>query len=96
MSDRYWQSGEVFKRLRLDRENAVILGVCAGLADFFKINVSIARLLVLIAVVFLTVPTLIVYFTMALLLRDKPLRYHGYRPESKFWSCAGERRQASD
>ncbi len=73
------------RHLYKDRENGVIMGVCAGIADHFDIRVSVLRLIALICLLFFFVPTLVVYITAGLLLRDRPLSYCGRDPESKFW-----------
>lgn len=37
------------KRLVLDRQNRKIAGVCAGLANYFEIDVTVVRIVFLIA-----------------------------------------------
>ena len=68
-----------------DRENGIIMGVCAGVANYFGINVLGARILALVALLFFFVPTLMVYVTAGLLLRDRPLSWSGPEEESDFW-----------
>ncbi|MEL6199951.1 MAG: PspC domain-containing protein, partial [Pseudomonadota bacterium] len=45
--------------LYLDRENAWLFGVCAGIAERFGIDLNVLRLLVGLSALFLTLPTLI-------------------------------------
>jgi len=92
----YAGCGRRFRRLYQDRENAMVSGVCAGVADFLAVDVTIVRLLVLISLLFFSVLTVAVYMLMAFLLADKPLRYRGRIPETEFWrsaDCHGSRRR---
>ena len=40
------------KRLYLDRENRKIAGVCSGIAKYLEIDVTVVRILFLIAILF--------------------------------------------
>ena len=77
-----WHKG---RRLYRDRENGWIMGVCAGVAQFFDWNVLAVRGIVAILLVFNTLPTALVYFATGILLRDKPLHYSGPEDEARFW-----------
>ncbi len=68
-----------------DRENGIIMGVCAGIAHYFAINVLGVRILTVIALLLFFVPTLMVYVTAGLLLRDRPLSWSGQDEELAFW-----------
>ena len=60
------------RRLYRDRERGVILGVCAGVADYFGFDVAVTRILV-VASLFLFFPTtVLIYFVLALILPKKP------------------------
>ncbi len=72
------------RHLYKDRDNGVIMGVCAGIADHFDIRVSVLRLIALICLLFFFVPTLVVYITAGLLLRDRPLSYRGRGSDCRF------------
>ena len=78
-----------FSGLYRDRENGWLFGVCAGLADRYRVNVVGVRVLFGALLVFWTIPTGIVYLAMGLLLRDRPLSYRGNRDERGFWSYPG-------
>jgi len=39
------------KRLTLDRENRKIAGVCAGIANYLEVDVTVVRILFLIALI---------------------------------------------
>ncbi len=40
------------KRLTLDRENRKIAGVCAGIAKYLDVDVTVVRIIFLIAILF--------------------------------------------
>ncbi len=77
---------EFFHRLYRDSENGWLFGVCAGLADIFRVNVAGVRVLAVALGWFFTVPTVIAYVVLGMLLRDRPLRYQGHSDERHFWS----------
>ncbi len=68
-----------------DREYGIVMGVCAGVADYFNLSLFGVRLVTLIALLIFTVPMLLVYFTAGILLRDRPLCYSGRDNEPSFW-----------
>lgn len=80
-----------------DRERGLIMGVCAGVSEFFDWNLMTVRLITLVMLIVAFIPTALVYFTAGFLLRDRPLRYYGpddpegWRDEIGFW-----RRQRRD
>lgn len=80
-----------FHGLYRDSENGWLFGVCAGLADIFRVNVAGVRVLVAALAWFFTVPTAIAYVVLGILLRDRPLRYRGHADERHFWSRHGGR-----
>lgn len=60
------------KKLYRDNEQAVLAGVCKGLADYFDMDVSIMRLIWVLVSVFTTgVPTLLIYIIMAIVVPNK-------------------------
>lgn len=74
-----------------DRERGLIMGVCAGVSEFFDWNTLTVRVITLVMLIVAFVPTALVYFTAGFLLRDRPLRYYGendpesWRDEMRFW-----------
>lgn len=74
-----------------DRERGLIMGVCAGVSEFFDWHLLTVRLITLVMLVVAFIPTALVYFTAGFLLRDRPLRYYGeddpesWRDEIRFW-----------
>lgn len=74
-----------------DRERGLIMGVCAGVSQFFDWHLLTVRLITLVLLVVAFLPTALVYFTAGFLLRDRPLRYYGeddpasWQEEVRFW-----------
>lgn len=91
MSDyRYNDSGQ---RLYRNRETGVIMGVCAGLAEFFDTEAWVVRVVAVISLYFFTTPTVLAYVVLGLVLRDRPLAYRGRDDEHCFWSRRNTRRR---
>ena len=68
-----------------DPENGLLLGVCAGLAETFGWRAASVRVVALLALIFFTVPTALVYVVAGVLLPRKRLTYYG--PEERdLWS----------
>ena len=87
MTNDLWDSiANYFGRLYRDRENGWVLGVCAGLADYYHLNVTGVRVLAGVLLVCWTIPTIAAYLILGLVLRDRPLEYRGDRDERRFWS----------
>jgi len=74
-------------RLYRDKKNAVIAGVCAGIADYFGFNrkgVRVATLLVMLFPPF--IPFLILsYILLAVLLPVKPAELYEENEKAVFW-----------
>jgi len=68
-----------------DTENAIFLGVCAGLADLWQLPALGLRVIAVILLLLAFWPVLLVYLTAAVLLPDRPLSYRGSRREQDFW-----------
>jgi phage shock protein C len=91
-ADMTWNSGESggpgagAGRLYRDSKNRVILGVCAGIADYFGINPWVVRVLAIIGFVIFTPPTMIGYVILALLLPKAPQRVYRTPGEEHFWT----------
>ncbi|MEO1595730.1 MAG: PspC domain-containing protein [Pseudomonadota bacterium] len=75
--------------LYLDRENAWLFGVCAGIAERFGIDLNVLRLLVGLSALFLTLPTLLAYGLAAYVLEDRPLTSRDPDHERDFWRNHG-------
>ena len=68
-----------------DRENGLILGVCAGLADYFELNILLLRIVAVGLLVMFTVPTALVYLVTGLLMRERTLGPRDRCAEREFW-----------
>ena len=89
MSQRMWGSdfGPVRGFYR-DTDNAWIFGVCAGIADRFNFRLGMVRLVTIIAFLLFSWATAIIYLSVWLLVREKPLVYRGRDTEYDFWRRA--------
>lgn len=68
-----------------DPERGVLLGVCAGVADYFDWNLRAVRLLAVLSLIFFTVPTFLAYVLAAFVLKKKPKLLYRNELEAKFW-----------
>ena len=59
------------KRISLDKENGWILGVCAGLANYWRLDVAIVRVAVTIAALFWPKIVIASYLVAWLVLDDR-------------------------
>jgi phage shock protein C len=73
-------------RFYRDKLNGKFLGVCAGIADYTGIDVTVVRvavvLLTFVGASFVTIPG---YFIAAFMAPVKPARLYSDRDEQKFW-----------
>lgn len=75
-------------RLYRDTDHSVLMGVCAGIADYFGLPrwvVRVAAVFLLFAFTFMTV---IVYFALGFMLKPKPLDLYANADEERFWRDA--------
>ena len=75
-----WSGQPRTPRLCRDRENGKLLGVCAGIANYYGLETWVVRLIALTGLVFLTSVTLVGYFVAALLMDPSPLHKKTPRP----------------
>lgn len=68
-----------------DSENGWLLGVCAGIADRYRLNAMGVRVLVAVLAVIWPTPTVVAYLLAGLLLPRRKLKYRGSRSEQAFW-----------
>jgi phage shock protein C len=69
-----------------DKQNAKWSGVCAGIADYTGIDVTVVRLAFVLGAVFTGGSALLAYWIIAWMTPDKPGRlYDKSREEKKFW-----------
>ncbi len=82
------------QRLYRDHNNAMLMGVCAGLADYFGWNVTLVRGLTLVALFWFMPATLFIYLALGLLLPKKPARLYEWDTDEEYWRSV--RRSARD
>jgi len=74
-------------RLYRDRENAMVAGVCAGIAEYFGLNrkgVRLATVLLLLLPPFFAF-VLISYVVLAIVLPVKPVDLYETQEQAEFW-----------
>ena len=70
----------------LDKQNAKLFGVCAGIADYTGINVLWVRLAILMgAIMGGGMPLIPLYILVAWLAPSKPLTLYADDDEAQFW-----------
>ena len=82
-----------------DKQNAKWAGVCAGIADYTGIDVTIVRLAFVLGTVFTGGSVLLAYWIISWMTPNKPGRlYEKSREDKKFWQGvrANPRRVARD
>ena len=70
----------------LDKSNAKWLGVCAGIADYTGIDLTVIRIVTVLSTLFLTGGSLFfVYLIIAWMAPVKPYGLYHSTDEAKFW-----------
>ena len=72
-------------RFYRDRRQGKLLGVCAGISEYFGFNRTAVRLVALVGLFLFTVPTVIAYIAVGLLVPVQPRDLYGSRDEALFW-----------
>jgi phage shock protein C len=83
MSDLYERKNP--HRLYRDKENAILAGVCAGLADYFGLNRKGLRIIVAISTFFFVPFVVLTYIILAIILPTKPEDLYQDESQEKFW-----------
>jgi phage shock protein C len=78
-------------RLYRDPDRGIVMGVCAGLADYFGFNLTVVRVLTALGLVMFTVPTVLAYLAAAWLLPVQPRDLYEGPAEAAFWRHARTR-----
>lgn len=81
----FHEIGGRLRTLYRDRENGLILGLCAGIADYFDLNTLLVRGIAVLALLLAPVPVGLTYLVAGLLLRDRPLEMRDHHRERDFW-----------
>ena len=69
-----WSGRPRSARLCRDRENGVLLGVCAGIANYYGLETWVVRVIAVTGLIFLFSVTLVGYFVAALIMDPSPKR----------------------
>lgn len=73
-------------RFYRDPERGIIMGVCAGLADYFDIRLGVVRALVILGMIFTGFwPFAIGYFVIGFMLDVKPRDLYRNEEDEEFW-----------
>jgi len=72
-------------RLYRDRENAMIAGVCAGLASYFGLNRKGLRLITAVCTLFFFPFVVPAYIILLIILPVKPENLYKNEGQEKFW-----------
>jgi phage shock protein C len=75
-------------RLYRDMRNAKVMGVCAGIADYFDIKVGVIRFLAILALIFTGGWAIVPYVLMGFMLDKKPEGLYERPLEDEFWRTA--------
>lgn len=81
----------------LDRRNKKAMGVCAGLADYTGVDVTLVRVGTVLLTAFALGPLMpIAYVVLGWMATDKPREFYGSdRQEEKFWQQVRAKPSAS-
>lgn len=79
------------RRFHRDSERGMVLGVCAGLGEYFELPVWLTRIVAVVLAWFFMVPTVVAYIIAALLMPAKPLQFRGRVDERTFWRTYARR-----
>ena len=73
------------RRLYRDKERGVLCGVCAGLADYFGMDLAIVRVLAVVGFLFFMPATLLTYIVLCFIVPVKPTRLYRDERDESFW-----------
>ncbi len=83
------------RKFHLDRRNGKIMGVCAGIADYFNIDATLVRVAAVIFTLLGAFPwTLIAYAAAALIAKPKPIGFGEAEDVSMFRGSSRDVRES--
>lgn len=82
------------QRFYRDPQHGKLMGVCAGLADYFGWNVTTTRVLAIIALLWFNALTVIAYLLLGFMLPTKPESLYEWDTDDEYWRSM--RRSAGD
>ena len=69
----------------LDKDNRKLAGVCAGIADYTGVDVTIIRIVLVLLTVTTSGSFILAYLLTAWLAPDKPSGLYGDADDARFW-----------
>ena len=72
-------------RLYRNRQDGMMLGVCAGIADYFGVQRWVVRVLWVGGLLMFPPPTILGYFILAIFLPKAPEHLYENKDEEHFW-----------
>lgn len=90
MNDPRWRAQRHYR----DTRRAWLMGVCAGLADYYGWNVTLVRVVAVIALLWFNVVTLVAYLVLGFVLPPKPERPFTWETGEEYWESV--RRSPAD
>ncbi len=69
----------------LDKQNAKWLGVCAGIADYTGVDLTVVRIITVLGTIFGSGALLIAYLIIAWMAPVKPVGLYESADDAKFW-----------
>ena len=72
-------------RFYRDTEHSMIMGVCAGIADYFGISRGLVRLGAVVILFFFHLIAIVGYLILGFVLKPKPLDLYASTEDEEFW-----------
>jgi len=85
MKKKFEYTFEYQLNLYRDIENKKIAGVCAGLADYFSIDVTLVRILTVISLITFSFVTIFAYVCGVIFLKPKPVDLYSDEEDEDYW-----------
>lgn len=82
------------QRFYRDPRHGKLMGVCAGVADYFGWNVRTTRILAIIALLWFNALAVVTYLVLGCMLPTKPDTLHDWDADEEYWRSV--RRSAGD
>jgi len=73
------------RRLYRDKDRGIFCGVCAGLADYFGVDLGVVRVLTALAFLFFFPAMFLTYVALCFILPVKPTMLYRDERDERFW-----------
>lgn len=84
MNENLSSGGDSPGRFYRDKQHGVLCGVCAGIADYFDLDVTVVRILTCAGALFFPI-IIFVYVVLCLLVPVRPGKLYEDKKEETFW-----------